>query len=292
MTKKFFWWTIIILGFAILFWIFSLVVESRSAIKWPKARGQMISSLLFIKHLPKFVDSSADPTRWYGADVQYEYSVGDNTYVSNRLSFAVWGTRNPKDALREMNKYRHLNEVTVYYDPANPQSSVLEPTDIGDITIPLMIGALLAFWGIVFLYDESLVIKTRGRENYLHLGNAYEREGKFEEALNEYNKLIEIGPYLAQGYKSRGNLYLQHDKWDEAITDFNQAISIDPYDSLVHFNRAKAYLGKEQYEKAWTGVQKAMELGFTIKSEILEEIKTGLIINHQDIPPGDIGNPQ
>ena len=45
-----------------------------------------------------------------------------------------------------------------------------------------------------------------GPDNHLQLGNIYQKQGKFTVALKEFNKIIDISPDLAQGYKSRGIL--------------------------------------------------------------------------------------
>ena len=169
--KKIFLWAIIVTGVAILFWACSLLIESRDAVHWPQIKGQVISSLLTIDHLPKLIDPSDDPTRWYGTDVQYKYSVGDRTYLSNRVSFQDGGVRSPQSALKVMNKYRHQHKVVVYYNPANPQQAVLEPANIGDILIPLMVGVLLALGGLFILYQQSLEVKTGDIDSYFQQGN-------------------------------------------------------------------------------------------------------------------------
>ncbi len=265
----------IILGGVVVisFWICSLLIESRDALKWPQTKGKVLSSLLTIDHLPKFIDFGSDPMRWYGTDVHYEYSVGDRTYISNKVAIRDGTARNPRGALKEMNKYRRQHQVTVFYNPANPQQAVLEPANIGDINIPLMVGVLLVFLWMFAFFDQPVEVNTRWGSDYSSRGNTFQKQGKLDEALNEFNKIIELNPRLVQGYKSRGGLYLQQGKWDDAITDFNQVLLIDPVDASVYFNRANAYLGKEQYDKAWEDMQKAMELGLKVKPEILERIK-------------------
>jgi tetratricopeptide (TPR) repeat protein len=214
--------------------------------------------------------------RWYGVDVQYKYSVGDRDYVSHKISLRDGLSRNPKNALKIMNKYRHQHEVTVFYNPADSQQAVLEPADMGDIAIPLIVGGLLVLLWFIAFFDQSVEITNHGRDKYLHAGDVYQQQGKLDEALHEYNKIIESGPYLAIGYIRRGRVYLQKGNWDSAIADFNQAIKIDPLAAIVYFNRANAYLGNKRYDKAWMDMQKAMEMGFEVKPEIWERIKKGL----------------
>lgn len=276
MGKKLLLWIMAGSGIACLIWVASFFIESQSAMKWPQTKGQVISSLLVINHLPKFMEYNADPLRWYGTDVQYAYSVGNRSYVSNRIGVHDSDTRSPRSALAIMNKYRHHHEVPVYYDPSDPGRSVLEPGNIGDIYIPLMLGGLCAFLGLFLLYDQSLEVKPHAQDNYLYWANAYHKRGKYAEALKEYNKFIEIYPNLAQGYKSRGDLFFQLEQWEQAVADFTQAILIDPTDASVYFYRANAFLRQEQYSKAAADAQKAQELGLKINPEILSKIQKGL----------------
>jgi tetratricopeptide (TPR) repeat protein len=217
-------------------------------------------------------------TRLYRADVQYEYTVGDGRYSSNRVTFQDKASRDLGNALKVMNKYRHQRNVMVYYNSQDPEQAILEPANIGDMTIPLMMGGLFAFLGMFALYQQSLEIKTRGIESYLYQGQSYQKQGRFNEALMEFNKIIELRPHIIIGYFSRGCLYLQEDRWDEAIADLNQAMRIDPTDPLIRFNRGNAYIGKKQYDKAWEDMQKAMDMGFKVKPEILENLKKNMNI--------------
>ena len=178
-------------------------------------------------------------------------------------------------ALKVMNKYRFHHDVIVYYDPKDPQQAVLQPGDTGEIFIPFIVGGLLVLFGVLTLYGQSLEI-NRGNESHIYQGQIYQNQGKMSEALWEYSQAIKINPYLARGYSCRGGLYLQQENWDQAIADFSWALSIDPKDAFVYFTLANAYLGKKQYDKALVNMQKAMELGFEVKPEILEYINKKL----------------
>ena len=263
------------MGIYILIWCFCILKQSREALNWPQTKGHMISSDLTINHLSRLIDRNDDPLRWYGTQVRYQYSINDRTYLSDRLSFQKSDTRNPKEALRMMNKYRRHNEVNVYYDPENPGESVLEPGNTGGIFMPLLIGGLLALFGLSSFYGQSLIFNG-GPDRYLLQGQIYQNQGKLEEAFWQYNQLIKTNPYFALGYSNRGSLYLQQENWDYAIADFNQAIEINPNDAFVYYTLANAYLGKKEYEKALVNMNKAMERGFNVKPEVLEEIKINL----------------
>lgn len=279
MIKKIFLIVIAAIGIVILYWSYSILEQSREALNWPQTKGTIISSSLTIDHPPQFIGQGVDPARWYGAQVEYEYMVGDEEYLSDQLAFQKTDTKAPKEALKVMNKYRRQHEVAVYYNPKDHRQSVLQPGYVGDIYIPLMIGGLLTFLGLAPFYSRSLKYHG-GADNFLHNGHILENQGKFEEALREYNQFIRINPNLAVGYSSRGGLYLQLKEspgnLDKAIADFNQALAIDPNDALVYFCLANAYIGKEQYDKALVNMNKAKENGWNVDQEVLETIKKRL----------------
>jgi tetratricopeptide (TPR) repeat protein len=274
--KKSISWIMTIGAVVLLCWVCGLFIESRDVLKWPQTKGHVISSTLTITHLPQFLNFSDDPLRWYGTDVQYEYTVGDGLYTAHRVAIRDSLTQSSKSALKIMNKYRHQSSVIVFYNPSNPGQAILEPANIGDIFVPLLCGGLLVFLWFITFFNASADVVTLRPNDSLHWGNVYQQQGKLDQALNEYNKIIHTSPYLAIGYVSRGSVYLQQGRWELAILDFNKAIVIDPVAAIVYFNRANAYLGNKQYDKAWEDMHKAMEMGFKVKPEILERIKKNL----------------
>jgi tetratricopeptide (TPR) repeat protein len=60
---------------------------------------------------------------------------------------------------------------------------------------------------------------------------------KYDLALSDYSKAIEINPNYANAYNNRGNLYSELQKYDLALSDYSKAIEINP-------NLAQAYLGR------------------------------------------------
>lgn len=254
---------------------YGILKQSQDAFNWPQAKGHIISSSLIIDHLPKFIDWSADPLRWYGIRVQYDYTVDGGLYESNRLSFQRGDIRNPKDALKAMNNFRRHREVMVYYDPKNPQEAVLQPGDTADVYIPLMIGGALTLLGLLALYSQSLGFNG-GIDRKLTQGQIYQDQGRLEEALWQYNQAISMNPNLILGYSNRGGLYLKNESWEMAIADFNHILTIDPNNAFAYFSLGKAYLAKKAYAKALVNIQKAMELGLNVNPTILEDIKKNL----------------
>jgi len=96
---------------------------------WPGTAGRVTATAI------KTVETDLSPvdvrpgreqkiTR-YTPEVTYEYSVGPGSYRNSRLQF---GTRlmSRVEVANVVSQYSVGREVTVYYDPGHPQSSVLE----------------------------------------------------------------------------------------------------------------------------------------------------------------------
>ena len=52
--------------------------------------------------------------------------------------------------------------------------------------------------------------------------------GKFDEALKDLNRAVELDPKDEAAYASRGMTYSQMGQWENAVADFNQALKLDP----------------------------------------------------------------
>ena len=64
-------------------------------------------------------------------------------------------------------------------------------------------------------------------EKHLRQGNEYYSQGKYEQAIDEFQKVIKIDPSFVPPHYNLGNLYYQQGKFDDAITKFKKTIQID-----------------------------------------------------------------
>ena len=77
---------------------------------------------------------------------------------------------------------------------------------------------------------------------YHNIGIAHGLRGELDEAIANYTKAIAFNPENATAYLNRGTIYLSQSKWDLALRDHNRAIEIDPKISgRAYFNRAGIY---------------------------------------------------
>lgn len=72
---------------------------------------------------------------------------------------------------------------------------------------------------------------------YYHKGSALLANAQFTEAINCYNKAIEMDPNLTMAFVFRANAKLKLNDWESAIEDFNMALILKPNDIPCIINR-------------------------------------------------------
>ena len=68
---------------------------------------------------------------------------------------------------------------------------------------------------------------SKNAEGYTLRGTAYLSQGKYDQAIAECTKAIELDPKNAGGYTARGRVYYMKEKYDLAIADYTKAIEIN-----------------------------------------------------------------
>ncbi len=96
--------------------------------------------------------------------------------------------------------------------------------------------------------------------DYNKQGNAYSREGQYEEAMECYEKAIKMQPENAVFYYNRGTAYGKCKEYDKALADYNMAIKIDPQNSYAYNNRGNVYYNRREYEKAMSDYNMAIKI--------------------------------
>ena len=87
---------------------------------------------------------------------------------------------------------------------------------------------------------------------YMLRSRAHESSGKFDAALDDATKYIELEPNDAYGYLNRARIYMSLDRLDSALEDANKAIELAPEEPDAYYRRADIYLemGKDAEAKA------------------------------------------
>jgi len=76
------------------------------------------------------------------------------------------------------------------------------------------------------------------------------KQGKYQQAVDEFSKLIKLDPNNADAYKNRGVSRMKQEKFDLAIEDFEKAKQLFPGLKGLHSNLGVAWFYKREYAKA------------------------------------------
>ena len=95
---------------------------------------------------------------------------------------------------------------------------------------------------------------------YVDMGfKAWEAQ-KYSEAIDYYNRAIELDPKNSGAYDNRGNSYRDQGNWIQAIQDYDKAIELNPQNSWAYANRGFTYYLQGNFEKALSDCSKAIEI--------------------------------
>jgi len=113
---------------------------------WLSTNGKIISSDLDA-HIS--TDDDGYQTTTYLAKVNFTYEVSGRTYKSDRVNFDYgMRTSNVRKPQSVVEQYPSGSDVTVYYDPEDPQQSVLEKRVNGAFTT-IMVSAVFIGIGVI-----------------------------------------------------------------------------------------------------------------------------------------------
>ena len=109
--------------------------NARISANWPQATGEVIASSIR-------TETNEDGTV-YHADVVYKFVADDQWWEANSVFFGATGESNRPRAAQVVERYPVGERVTVFYNPADPETAVLEPGLTFSSYVSLIIGVLI-----------------------------------------------------------------------------------------------------------------------------------------------------
>jgi tetratricopeptide (TPR) repeat protein/predicted ATPase len=91
-------------------------------------------------------------------------------------------------------------------------------------------------------------------------GQVYAAKDCFHEALTDFDRAVELNPGYAWAISSRGETYRLMGRFDEALTDFSRAIELDPSYAWAISHRGETYREMGRFDEALTDFNRAIEL--------------------------------
>ena len=105
--------------------------------------------------------------------------------------------------------------------------------------------------------EESPVQKA---EQHIRRGNQFYGEQKFDQALKEYGRAIELAPNNHRAFFWRGRTYARKQAYDLAEKDFHQTIKLNPKYVSAFNNLGWLYGRRGENEKSLIYLNRALEL--------------------------------
>lgn len=100
------------------------------------------------------------------------------------------------------------------------------------------------------------------------LAIAYQKEGRYDEAITIYEDMLGIDPKHPDVYVNLAAIYIILGKSEEAIELCNKAIGLEPNNATAHNNLAVAYYTKGRYDLAIKHCDLAIRYGYKVKQEL------------------------
>jgi Protein of unknown function (DUF3592) len=129
--------------------------QASASARWPTVAGIITTSDVIeeaIEDKENDDKSFIRKTYRYQVDLRYAYQVGKRDFVGTEANWggaAIYGLR--EQAEKAAGQYGVGRPVTVYYDPEQPGNAVLEPDNRQGSLTPLIIAAICAVLGGLFL---------------------------------------------------------------------------------------------------------------------------------------------
>lgn len=109
-------------------------------------------------------------------------------------------------------------------------------------------------------YTKAIEIKPDYAEALSNRGNAFKNKGEYDIAIFDFNRAVEINPNLSQVYNNRGTVYYERGDSDAAIADYNKAVILNPNYFEAYNNRGNAYNQKGLLEQAMADYNKSLAI--------------------------------
>ena len=97
-------------------------------------------------------------------------------------------------------------------------------------------------------------------ENYFQRANVRASLGKYENAIEDYDKALQLNPQNLEAYTNRGISKAEMEQYEAAIADLDEALRLNPQDATLYTGRGMVKDLQRQYEAAIADFDMALRL--------------------------------
>jgi tetratricopeptide (TPR) repeat protein len=112
--------------------------------------------------------------------------------------------------------------------------------------------------------SKAIELSPMLAEAWNNRGVAYRNTGQIERAVGDYIRAVELNPNYPEALNNRGVAYTQLGRFEEAISDYSRAIELNPDLAEGYNNRANAYAKLHKFEQAVSDYDRAIGRNSTL----------------------------
>jgi hypothetical protein len=106
-------------------------------------------------------------------------------------------------------------------------------------------------------YKKAIAILPDFNLAWFDLGNNYLAMGKTDDAINKFEKCVELDSNNFDALNALGNIYLNEKQYDKAIAYYNKSLEVKPYQLSPYLSLDQIYGNSGQLDKARENIDKA-----------------------------------
>jgi tetratricopeptide (TPR) repeat protein len=108
-------------------------------------------------------------------------------------------------------------------------------------------------------YSKALQVYPMLHSAYYNRGIAYYEKAKYREAIDDFNRSLDLEPNSALTFLYRGVCFQKLEEWDSAIDSYSRSIQLDPNPVTALMNRGSCYQKQKQFKMALADYDSVLE---------------------------------
>ena len=125
--------------------------------------------------------------------------------------------------------------------------------------ILFILSALIVFITVI-LNIQNIKNYFKSADEWYKEGMVLTSEGKYEEALKCYDKVLSLKPLHKESLISKGNIFLDMDECEKALKCYDELLECEPYNLEINLKKADILYGQEKYDEAHMAYDRILEI--------------------------------
>lgn len=131
-------------------------------------------------------------------------------------------------------------------------------------------------------YTQAIALHPWVPEFYFNRAVAYRGTRRFDLAIKDFEKVIELNPKLpmpawVELYLGLGTVYQENGEYARALDNLDKALRLDPSNTKIFLNRGNTHFFLKNFDRALVDINKSLELkeiplGYYSRAKVLEAI--------------------